>query len=151
MTTPTQPQQFPRFALVGAALVIVVTIVTAAVIHSIGIDTYPPRAAAVATRDLRFEDRADGSVAVVNAPDNSLLQVLAPGTNGFLRATLRGLARERRIDEADKTAPFRLTAYADGRLTLEDPSTGRRVDLEAFGQTNVQAFARLLLPRSTNP
>lgn len=150
MTSPVQHPQFPRFALVGAGLVIVVTIITAAVVHSIGIDTYPPTAAAVAACDLRFEDQADGSVAVVNAADNAVLQVLAPGTNGFVRATLRGLVRERKLQEADKTTPFRLTAYADGRLTLEDPATGRRIDLQAFGQTNSQAFARLLpLPSAT--
>jgi hypothetical protein len=29
-------------------------------------------------------------------------------------------------------------------LTLEDPATGRIIGLEAFGPTNMEAFARLL-------
>ena len=33
---------------------------------------------------------------------------------------------------------------ADGRLTLEDPTTHRTVELEAFGQTNEEVFAGLL-------
>ncbi len=40
--------------------------------------------------------------------------------------------------------PFRLSAWSDGRLTLEDPATGRAVDLEAFGPTNEATFVRLL-------
>ena len=65
---------------------------------------------------------------------------------------LRGLARERKMEAIGPTTPFRLTGYADGRLTLEDPETGRRIDIEAFGHTNLEVFSRLLpLPRSTTP
>ena len=39
---------------------------------------------------------------------------------------------------------FELIARADGRLTLIDPATGDRVDLESFGPTNAAVFARLL-------
>jgi putative photosynthetic complex assembly protein len=152
MSNPTPPQLFPRFVLVGAGVVIVVTILIAAiVVNFIGLDTFPPTAPAAASRDLRFEDRPDGSVAVVDASDGKLVDVLAPGTNGFVRATLRGLARERKLEDVGQTTPFRLTGYADGRLTLEDPGTGRRVDLEAFGHTNLLAFARLLTLRSAAP
>ena len=37
-----------------------------------------------------------------------------------------------------------LTARADGRLTLVDPATSERVDLESFGPTNAAVFAQLL-------
>jgi hypothetical protein len=40
--------------------------------------------------------------------------------------------------------PFELAARADGRLTLTDPATGARIDLESFGPTNAGVFARLL-------
>ena len=65
------------------------------------------------------------------------MYVVAPGTNGFLRGVLRGLARERKLERSAIEPPFRLTRWADGRLSLEDPATGRRIDdLEAFGPTN---------------
>ena len=32
----------------------------------------------------------------------------------------------------------------DGGLTIEDGSTGRRIDLQAFGPTNANTFAQLL-------
>lgn len=151
MANPVPSKPFPRFVLVGAGLLIAATIITAAVVRYLGVDTFPPTAAVVAARDLRFEDRTDGSVAVVNATDGQVLEVLAPGTNGFLRATLRGLVRTRKREEVGPVPPFRLTGYADGRLTLEDTGTGRRVDLEAFGQTNLQVFTRLLPLASAHP
>jgi putative photosynthetic complex assembly protein len=49
--------------------------------------------------------------------------------------------------EGDLDTPFRLTDWTDGRLTLEDRSTGRSVELRAFGATNAAAFARLLTAR----
>ncbi len=55
------------------------------------------------------------------------------GQNGFLRGTLRGLARARHSEGLDDRTPFHLAAWPDGRLTLDDPATGRRLDLEAFG------------------
>ena len=73
---------------------------------------------------------------------------LEPGTNSFIRATLRGLVRERRMGELGPQAPFRLAAWNDGRLTLEDMATGRIIDIVAFGPTQTEAFARLLSARS---
>jgi putative photosynthetic complex assembly protein len=66
------------------------------------------------------------------------------GTNGFVRGVLRGLARERRLNDVGAQPPFQLTRWSDGRLSLDDPATGRRIDLVAFGPTNAGAFAQLL-------
>jgi putative photosynthetic complex assembly protein len=100
--------------------------------------------APVESRELRFEDRDDGAVAVYEAADGATVDVLAPGTNGFVRGVMRGLARERKRQEIGQQPPFRLTRWADGRLTLDDTATGRRIELAAFGPTNTGAFARLL-------
>ena len=103
----------------------------------------------MASRDLLFRDLPDGGVAVFDAKDTSAtIEIVAPATNGFLRATMRGLARQRLRQDADKETPFRLTEWADGRLTLEDPTTGRRVEMEAFGITNEQVFADLLTAKA---
>jgi putative photosynthetic complex assembly protein len=82
------------------------------------------------------------------APGAAAPIAVATGQNGFLRGVLRGFARTRRADGIGAEAPFRLTAWADGRLTLSDPSTGRRADLEAFGPTNEAVFAKFLTPPS---
>ena len=42
-----------------------------------------------------FEDAADGSVIIRDASDHTQVAIAEPGTNGFLRGTLRGLMRTR--------------------------------------------------------
>ena len=103
----------------------------------------PPTAKATAERNLRFADRDDGAVIVTLADTGQVLDVMT-GQNGFLRGTLRGFARTRRADKIGSAAPFHLTGYADGRLVLLDPSTGRDVEIEAFGSANEAVFVRLL-------
>jgi putative photosynthetic complex assembly protein len=105
--------------------------------------------AMVASRELLFRDQPNGAVVVYDASDISApIEIVAPATNGFLRATMRGLARQRIRQDSDREVPFRLTGWADGRLTLEDPTTGRKVEMEAFGITNEEVFAHLLTARA---
>lgn len=144
MSDHTADRPFPLAPLLSACALIVLTLVAVAAARITGVGALPPPAAAIVERDLTFEDRTDGTVAVFDAHDGRQVGVVAAGTNGFLRATLRGLARERRLHGSGREIPFRLAERADGRLTLEDTATGRRVNLEAFGSTNAAAFARLL-------
>lgn len=95
-------------------------------------------------RELRFEDTAAGDVRVLDSVTGREIALLPPGTNGFIRATLRGLVRERRQGEHGPESPFRVAAWADGRVVLTDTATGRAVELLAFGVTNAEAFAKLL-------
>jgi putative photosynthetic complex assembly protein len=95
-------------------------------------------------RNFLAADRADGAVVITDSATGREVLVVAPGEDGFIRGTLRGLARDRRMRDLGPEAPFRLVAWSDGRLTLDDPATGRRLDLLAFGQTQAEAFARLL-------
>lgn len=130
-------------AVVGA----VVAIALAGVIYaklSGYVPDQPPPSTPVAERELRFVDAADGSVAIFDVATGKQAGTLAPGTNAFMRATLRGLAQERMRRNLGEATPFRLTRWADGRLSLGDPATGRHVELGAFGSTNAQAFARWL-------
>lgn len=108
-------------------------------------------AATLSTRLLRFEDAADGGIAVRDARTGALLDTIAPGTNGFLRSAMRGLVRERKRQGLGPAQPFELLGRADGRLTLVDPGTGRRIDLESFGPSNAAVFARLLAPSPGDP
>ncbi len=133
----------PRLPLLAAAVLLVVVLGSVAVVRWSGTSVRAPDAQAVATRLLRFEDGTDGSIAVIDAASGRLIDRVQ-GEQGFLRGTLRALARERRMREIGPQAPFELAARADGRLTLTDPSTGARLDLDAFGPTNAAVFARLL-------
>ncbi len=103
--------------------------------------------AIVATRDLRFTDRADGAVVIEDVSNHTIASVIVPGQKtGFIRGVMRGLARERRMHGVGDGPPFRLTSWADGELSLVDPATGRAIELNAFGTTNRAAFAALLPP-----
>lgn len=145
MSDPFRDKPFPRGALVGAAMLVAFSIVVAAGARLTGYGTtHMPESARVASHELRFEDRNDGAVVVLDAHGRELVDVIEPGTNGFVRGVLRGLARDRKRSAFAQSEPFRLTRWADGRLTVEDPTTGRSVDLGAFGPSNFSAFVRIL-------
>jgi putative photosynthetic complex assembly protein len=146
MSHAHEAPRVPRGALLGAALLVGFALIAAggARVSDLG-TTRTPIAAPVSVLELRFTDRADGAVVVEDARWGETLEVIAPGTNGFVRGVLRGMARERKRQNIGVQPPFRLTRWADGRLSLDDPSTGRHVDLEAFGPTNSGAFVRMMM------
>ena len=101
--------------------------------------------AAVASRDLRFLDRADGAVVIQDVRTGQPASVIHAGEKtGFIRGVMRGLARDRRARGIGDAPPFNLTLWRDGELSLTDSATGRSIELTAFGSTNRAAFAALL-------
>jgi len=147
MSEHTSDPRFPRGPLLGAAALVGAALLTVALVRVTGVGiSHVPDAPAVTEREFRFEDRTDGSIAIRETRGNRVVETVAPGTNGFLRGTLRGLARERKRQGLGPEIPFQLIGRADGRLTLADPATGRRVDIESFGPTNAAVFAALLMP-----
>ena len=133
----------PRGALLAIGGVLLATVIGVAAVRLSGVTIRAPDEAAVAVRELRFEDRPDGSVAVIDAPTKTVIHTIT-GENGFFRGALRGLARERKRNGLGSEQPFQLIGRADGRLTLVDPATGQRIDLESFGPTNAAVFARFM-------
>ncbi len=122
----------PRGPLLAIGALVLATVVGAGLSRLSGLGTLRmPEAAAVQVRELRFDDRADGSVAIRDAGSDRLVATVAPGSGGFLRGTMRGLVRERKRQG----------------LTLEDPATGRQIDIGSFGPTNGAVFAQLMTAR----
>lgn len=136
-------EALPRGAVPTVGLLLVALVIGVASMRTAGVDIHAPDAATVAHRSLRFEDRADGSVAVIDASTGRQVETVQ-GEAGFLRGALRALARQRQLRDLGSGPAFELLARADGRLTLSDPATGERLDLESFGPTNAAVFARLL-------
>ena len=93
-------------------------------------------------RELSFVDTPGGDVLVLDAGTGQSVARFE-GEQGFLRGTLRALARERNRRGLGPEAPLQLLGRRDGRLTLLDPSTGGRIGLEAFGTSNLAVFSRL--------
>ena len=139
-----QTKGMPREVLIFAAVLIAVVIIGAGAARLSGYGRAAlPVAEPVQSVSLRFEDQLDGSVLVRRANDGALIDRVAPETNGFLRQTMRGLVRDRRRFGLGDEAPFVLTHWNDGRLTLDDPTIARRLELVSFGETNAGAFAQL--------
>ena len=144
----------PKPALIAALGLVILTVVATAAVRLTGT---PPSAspallraadksAIVATRDLRFTDRADGALIIEDVGSGSTAGMVEAGSkSGFIRGVMRGLARERRMHGIGNQPPFRLTLWTDGELSLVDTATGRNLELGAFGGTNRTAFL-LLLP-----
>ena len=140
---PAAPDTMPRGPLWLIGALLLAALAGVAGVRLSGTEIREPDAATVAQRSLRFEDRRDGSVAVLDARSGRQIESIH-GEAGFLRGALRAMARERRKQGLGAEPAFELIARADGRLTLSDPATGERIDLESFGPTNAGVFARLL-------
>jgi putative photosynthetic complex assembly protein len=101
-----------------------------------------PAAPVLWQRSLLFEDRPNGDIAVMDAATRQQIASFQ-GEQGFVRGTLRALARERMRRDLGPEPAFELIGHVDGRLTLRDPATGAQIALESFGPTNAALFARL--------
>ena len=145
MSKQDRDDRIPRPILIGAGMLLAVTIVSTAIGSLTGVGTtMTPTAAEIDSRNLHFADRADGGVDVTDVDTGRSVYVVPPGTNGFLRGVIRGMSRVRKLESVGSEPAYKLTHWADGRLSLFDPMTGREVNLEPFGPDNYRVFARLL-------
>ena len=148
-TLPRQgsSDHFPQWVLYCAAGILAFSLISVGLVRLTGNGPDQRAAAATLQRSLVFQDQQDGGVRVADGVTGETLTVLH-GEQGFVRGALRALTRERYSRGIGASAPFELIARVDGRVTLLDPSTGQRVDLESFGPTNVAEFSRFLAMRA---
>jgi putative photosynthetic complex assembly protein len=142
-TTTPLSRLTTRIPLIAIGGLVTTAIIAVAGVRLSGLNIHEPDAPILMERSLQFTDRPDGGIDVIDARSARVIDTVV-GQAGFVRGTLRGLARERRRAGIGSKEPFELIAHTDGRLTLLDPSTSRRVDLESFGPTNMGDFLRLL-------
>ncbi|WP_237213437.1 photosynthetic complex assembly protein PuhC [Falsiroseomonas oryziterrae] len=141
----TLPRRFvvSRGLLLGTGAVVAGTLALATLGHKAPVNPASTGAQPLATRDIRFADRDDGAVVVTDARTGGVIEVFV-GEEGFVRGAMRGLMRQRRVAQLGPDAPFRLSTWPDGRITLLDTATGNAMELHAFGRTNAEAFLKLL-------
>ncbi len=141
-------EPFPRGALIAAFALVGFSLVatTAARLGRIAAPAAqaPAIASVTAAADLRFADEKDGSIRVQDSATGRTIATVGPGSGGFIRGVMRGLARDRISRHIGPTPPFRLWQAADGHMSLMDSATGRVIDLESFGADNRSAFVNLL-------
>lgn len=142
------PQRFPLYPLLGAGGLVLVSLLSVAWLQWFAepvIET-GPTSTVLLERSLQFEDAASGAVLVIDADTGELVANLPAGQHGFVRATVRGLARSRRARGLGPEVPFTLEQHDNGQLLLIDPLTGQAIDLWAFGTLNAQPFSEFLKP-----
>lgn len=152
MTSPAStPDNFPRWVLWTVASLLVFIMGAIAMVRITGNGPDQLAAATITERLLRFEDSPDGGVAVIDGETGKLLTVIT-GQQGFFRGALRALTRDRAARKIGSEQPFKLISRTDGRLTLFDPISGQRIDLESFGPTNAAVFLPFLtMQPKSNP
>jgi putative photosynthetic complex assembly protein len=143
LTRKARTDHFPQWVLYCAAGIIAFSLISVGLIRITGNGPDQKAAAPTVQRSLVFQDHKDGGVRVEDGVSGKTLTVLH-GEQGFVRGALRALTRERYSRGIGSDVPFDLIARVDGRVTLFDPSTGQRVDLESFGPTNTAEFSRFL-------
>lgn len=138
-------ETIPRSLLTGAGVMVLLALVFSGVssttdIGALRVSTSPPASVV----RIQFRDEADGSVTVFDADHDEIVAVVAPNSNGFLRGVMRGFVRSRMLHNEGPETPFQFIRRQDGRHSVVDPATGKRVELDAFGWNNVGAFSRLM-------
>ena len=153
MTAHSHADMLPRGTLITAGTLVLFALTAAATVRIAHIPAEASplamrqanHVAAVASRSLRFTDRADGAVVIIDADKGDDASIIQPGQKtGFIRGVMRGLARERRARGIGDQPPFTLSLWRDGELTLTDSVTGRSIEMTAFGSTNRASFLALL-------
>lgn len=130
--------------VIGAGLVSAGTFAWAFISRRQNLAAVFPAKPIVAQRAFFVEGSTPGTLVLRDVDSNAVIKTYTPDQDGFIRTTLKGLERARRSAEMDLRAPYQLTKFNDGMLTLDDIATGQRIELIAFGPTNLEAFAELL-------
>ncbi|MGY6555760.1 MAG: photosynthetic complex assembly protein PuhC [Wenzhouxiangella sp.] len=142
--------KIPTGVLIGFGLVLAGIVIAVAFFRFSGqepLAQVPEPDNIVEQRQLRFLDGGNGTVEVLEVrpgTDDTLIYVIQPGDGGFVRGVLRSMARARRSSDISEDAPFIVIQLANGTVLLEDPVTGQRIDLQAFGPASIEAFQALL-------
>jgi len=138
------PEKYPLMA-VAALVLLSLGVVTFARLTDVGVQGAPGSATEyVEVRRLFFEDTGNGDVVVVDADTGADVWTYGAAEGGFARTALRGMAYTRSLKGVGPEEPFLLKRDAKGSLVLEDPVTGRRIGLDAFGGGNSGQFAVIL-------
>jgi putative photosynthetic complex assembly protein len=141
---------FPRGALIAAGFLIGTSLIVVGSVQLMKHFGPPPPPEVIdetqiaETRDLRFNEVGGGIIVVADAASGAEIGRLN-NTDGFIRTVLMSMAFDRDKRHVTTAQPvYRLIRWVDTRLTIEDTTTGVRVNLGAFGPANKDVFQRFL-------
>jgi putative photosynthetic complex assembly protein len=104
--------------------------------------------AVVETHRVTMMIGADDSVTLKSVETGAVIVGFDKGHGGFLRGAIRAFGLKRNQMKIAPDAPFVVTRWESGRITLNDPATGHQVPVDSFGPMVTKMFAPLV-PEAT--
>jgi putative photosynthetic complex assembly protein len=100
--------------------------------------------AIVSTYPVTMMIEGDDAVALKSVETGAVIVGFDKGHGGFLRNAIRAFGLKRNQMNIEPQAPYVVTRWESGRITLNDPSTGHQVPVDAFGPMVTKMFAPLV-------
>ena len=122
---------------------LVPAVMVASVIFVIGFQVFnfepinvSPNSSIIFSKQIYIEETDDLETRILN--ENGAILVEYPkGKETFVSTILRVINRDRIKRNIDKSGPLILQKKDDKRISIFDPSSGKEVDLMAFGEDNI--------------
>ncbi len=143
--TVRKEEKIPTALLRGilVLLAFVLTLVFYARITDRPLVAQPPDGAIVAERIIYLQGTPTGAARILDANGDEIIRY-ATGDGGFVSTIDRVIRRERLRNKVANDGVLHVRMREGERLSIFDPSTGREIELEAFGRDNIAKFAALV-------
>ncbi len=102
----------------------------------------PPKSTIVKEISLDFVERNRFDVSVLDKY-GKILAESTDGTNGFLGVVFNAVKRERIKKRISGDNILRMVQYENGRIAIIDDWTGMEIQVNSFGQKNLEVFSLL--------
>lgn len=136
--------QVPRGPLIGAGILVALVFVLAISAQRYGLGAAKEGSTDVAERrTLTFTRTVDGGMDIDDIGTHVRVAHLMPDHNGFIFGMMRGIEYKRTVAHRELNAPFELTRWSDGRVTLDDKASGMHITVNSFGATQLESFEPL--------
>ena len=133
-------------ALLRAMLVLVVFVLALVFYASLTdrpLEAQPPNGEILSEKIIRLEGTVTGA-ARISDEKGVVITEFAAGDGGFVSTIERVIRRERLRNGVPNDGVLHVRMREGNRLSVFDPSTGREIELEAFGRDNTAKFAALV-------
>ena len=103
-----------------------------------------PESKIVREMSLKFVERNRFDVIVLDKYDNTLVES-TDGKNGFIGVVFNAIKRERIKKRIEGDNVLRMVQYENGRIAIIDDWTGFKIQVNNFGQRNLEVFSALFV------
>lgn len=144
--TVRRDEKIPTVLLRGVLVLIVfvLSLVFYASLTDRPLVAQPPDGAIVSERVVYLQGAVTGAARVLDE-DRAVIMEFASGEGGFVSTIDRVIRRERLRNGVSNDGVLHVRLREGNRLSIFDPSTGREIELEAFGRDNIAKFEALVI------